>query len=280
MLIMVKIKYLIIMVGILLTIIISDKLSAQTSVDLDKLARFSNWTYNIGPRFYQPASIKSFYGNSTFKNKIIPDYTVAILYDFKPDSAKGFVTGLEITTEPIYRIRIKFKKEDIFSQFDSDVKLLQHLYAIVSFSVPIMYRFSIPAENYLINIMVGGRIMYFPNGTAYLGCSFTNEDGSLTKEVFGLKVETQEFPFYAGFVLNAGYIIAKRKLLLKPSVTAVLNFPATMKGEYQFGNMFISEPSRGSYRLSGNYVSFNLGITFLKPKHPLFKVKIHTKAEE
>jgi hypothetical protein len=45
-----------------------------------------------------------------------------------------------------------------------------------------------------------------------------------------------------------------------------MNFQNTIEGEYQFGNLLISPPTRGDYRLSGNYVGLLFSASLAKRK--------------
>ena len=268
------------MVGILLTIVTLNKSLAQKPNDFESLAKFRKWTFVAGPRLYFKARTEAYYGDYTFKNRIMPGYQFGVEYEFKPAHKWSIVTGLIITNEPVYSIKYRILQKDLCSHYTEDIIGKFNCSAIYTFSFPILYRLNLPiTDRSLITLASGFRLMYFPEGSAYFGQEIHDDSMTKTIEIFGLNLHSQNYSLYESFVLTTGFTFIGKKYLFKPSISTVINFQPTIIGEYQFGNLLSSPPARGSYKLSGNYVSLNLGITLRHTRHPLFKVKIHTGEE-
>ncbi len=106
--------------------------------------------------------------------------------------------------------------------------------------------------------------MNYKTGSASGTVVFANDDEA--REVYGLRLTTQEFEYYGSLVLGTGVLWTAKKFLLKTNVVYVMNFQPIMIGEYQFANLEISEPTRGDYTLSGNYLALSFTFHFNKPK--------------
>ncbi len=93
--------------------------------------------------------------------------------------------------------------------------------------------------------------MYFPHGGSEYTYAISDEQLSDYREIFGLKLESPGNSIQGGFVIGTGCSYALDKVLLKANLIYVMNFQNTITGEYQFGNLFSSPPTRGYYNLSG-----------------------------
>lgn len=268
------------MVGVFLTIVYMKSSLAQSSNDFESLAKFRKWTFVAGPRLYFKARTESYYGDYTFKNRAMPSYQFGAEYEFRPAHKWSLVTGLIITNEPVYSIKYRILQKDLYSLYTEDYSSKYRSYAIYTFSFPILYRLILPTtDRSFISLVSGFRLMYFPYGESYYGLEIHDDSMTRTIEIFGLNLHSQKYSLYESFVLTTGFTFIGKKYLFKPSISTVINFQPTIIGEYQFGNLLSSPPAKGSYKLSGNYISLNLGITLRHTRHPLFKVKIHTGEE-
>ncbi len=244
------------MVGVFLTIVLSSEIAAQENIEYPILEKYRKCSLMIGPALYNRAQIYPQYGSYTLTNNPIPGYNAGINYDFHPEKKWSLITGLWFAKEPIYNIRYTIYKKDIYSNFTEDWVSNAKSYAIVSFSAPLLLRFNLQtSNNSFINFLTGFKVMFFPPGGAEYGVVFHNEDDSESREVFAMRLESQEFPLYGSFIVGTGGSVALPKMLVKMNVIYVMNYPNTIEGEYQFGNLFSSPPTRGDYKLSGNYVA-------------------------
>ena len=268
-------------VGFLLTIVIRSQLSAQENKEYPVLQKYRKISLMVGPAIYNRAQTYPQYGSYTLTNKPIPGYNAGINYDFQPDKKWSFITGLWFAKEPIYSIHNHIYKNDIYSNFEEDYISNAKAYAMFSFSAPLLLRFNLQTSSKsFINFLTGFKIMYFPYGSAEYGLIFHNEDNTESREVFAMRLESQEFPLYGSFIVGTGGSIALRKMLVKMNIIYVMNYPNTIEGEYQFGNLFSSPPTRGDYKLSGNYVTLQFSVNFRNPKHKWLKVNLKTSENQ
>ncbi len=278
---MVKKNLTLTMVGLILTIVSINEIKAQHTADFAILSKYRKLSIFIGPKVYSKAKTYVTYGDYRFTNKLFPGLDFGFEYDFHPEKKWSITTGLIITKEPIYNITFHIFKKDLYPQFTQDWIDKAKSYSIYSFSVPILYQYKFQTSNKsFITLSSGFKLMYYPTGTAYFGFEISNEDQTETREIFGLKLKTQDYSIYESFILNPGFIFVKNKILFKPSIMLVLNFQNIIEGEYQFGNLLSSPPARGKYELSGNYLALQLAVNFKVPKRKWMKVNMHLNKDE
>ena len=251
----------VLIVEIIITTITSIHFYGQSY--FEKLSNYKKWSIFLGPALYDKAKLEPQYGTYTFKNKPIPSYVVGIEYDFFPAKRWSFISGGFITLEPIYNIDLNIKKEDLYSNYESDITMSDKFYAMYSFSIPFLVRYRTQAtDNLFLNLLTGFKAMYFPNGESYMDIIVHNEDDTESKEVFGLRVNSSDNPFYGSLVVGVGSSYILKNTLLSAKLIYVVNFKNLMEGEYLFDNMFVSPRSYGYYKLSGNHLAiwFSIGL--------------------
>lgn len=269
------------MVGIILTIVSICKAKGQKNSDFDILSKYRKLSLFIGPKIYSKAKTYASYGDYKFTNKLIPGIDFGFEYDFHPERKWSITTGLIITNEPVYNMNYHILQQDLYSHFYEDITDKAKEYSIYSFSVPILYRYCFQTSNVsFITLSSGIKLMYYPTGRTLFLLQISNEDMTEMREIFGLKLETQDYSIYESFVLNPGFIFVKNKLLIKPSIMLVINFQNIIHGEYKYDNLLSSPPAGGKYELSGNYLAFHLAIDFKVPKKKWLKVNLHLNKDE
>jgi len=266
---MVNKKTILTMVGLFLTIVLVPEIFAQHTVDYPVLKKYRKWGIIAGPILYNRAKLEPQYGDYTFKNKPILGFNAGFEYDFYPSNKWSFITGFIVALEPVYNIKLSFKKEDVYPSFgaDNDLTESDKMYAITSFSAPLLLRLNIQVGNTIfLNFRTGLKVMFFPTGSGSMSLTFHNKDDTESREVFDLRVNSPDNLFQGSFVIGSGISYAIKKLLLKANIIYVMNFQNSMKGEYLFDNMFVSPRSRGYYNLSGNYLGLLFSISLAKKK--------------
>lgn len=249
------------------TFLIGSGIFAQTNSKYSVLSKYRKLGIVAGPVLYNKAELEPQYGDYTFENKPMWGFNAGFEYDFYPDRKWSFITGFLVALEPVYNIRIRIDKDDIYSYFGEDLIDSYKSYAIVSFSTPLLIRLNIQIKtDTFINFLSGFKIMWFPPGGSDLVLSVSNEDNSETREIFGLKLHTQDNMFYGSFIIGTGLSFAMNKILLKSNIIYVMNFQNTIEGEYLFDNLLSSQSSRGYYELSGNYLGLLFSVSLAKKK--------------
>jgi hypothetical protein len=138
--------------------------------------------------------------------------------------------------------------------------------------MPLLLRLNLRVgENSFTNFMAGYKAMYMQKGGSDFGAIFSDFTTLESREMFGLRLHTQDYSIYSSFVIGTGFSYAFKNALIKTNLIYVMNFQNTIEGEYQFGNLFTSPPTRGTYELSGNYVSLMVTAS-LNKKYNIFSV--------
>jgi len=258
------------MVGIILTIVLLSEAQGQLNSQYPVLSRYRKWSIIAGPVFYNKARIYPQYGEYTFKNRPMWGFNAGFEYDFYPDRQWSFITGFLVAYEPIYNIKYRILKQDLYPQYTEDIVDKYKSYSFLSYSVPLLLRLNIQSgKNSFVNFLSGLKVMYFPKGDSYYGLLISNEDNTESREIFGLNLHSQDYKFYGSFIVGTGASFAMKKLLLKANLIYVINFTSTIEGEYQFNNLFTSPPARGNYKLSGNYLGLLISASLKKSKKKL-----------
>ncbi len=255
------------MVGIFLTIIIASGVYAQADKEYYALKKYRKWGIIAGPIIYNKAEIYPQYGDYTFENKPMWGFNAGFEYDFYPDKKWSFITGFIVALEPVYNIQYSFKEEDLYPQFVGGDTDKDKMYAMTSFSAPLLVCLNIQAgKKVFINFRTGLKAMYFPDGSASMSVTFHNEDDTEAREMFGLRVDSPLNWVQGSFVIGSGISYATKRVLLKANMIYVMNFQNAMDGEYLFDNMLVSPRSRGYYELSGNYLGLLFSASLAKKK--------------
>lgn len=255
-----------IVLGFLLAPLFSKVIFAQDANELKILNQYQRFGFVAGPALYNRAELKPQFGSGTFKNFPIWGFNAGFEYDFYPEKRWSFITGLFVAKEPIYKAQVYFVDGDIFENYGESIEDFK-AYAIVSFSVPVYISLKKKLWNRVYGqLRTGLKVMYLPPGDAYTSMTYTNQDIGITKEVWGIKAQSQDYSYYGSFIVGCGISWAAKRFLIKTNMIYVMNFQPTMFGEYQFDNLLITEHSRGYYTLTGNYIALLFTFHFNKPK--------------
>ena len=261
-------------VSILLIAALSSNLRADDPREFHQLEKYRKWAFVAGPSLYNRAAISPRYGDYTFTNKPIPSYCFGVMYTFHPEQKWSFSTGLLVNNEPVYRISIKIKKSDLYPHYREDYESEEWMYAIYTFSFPLWLEYNVHLRKKTNLILSTGlKAMFFPYGSADMVTRIFNEEHNESREIFGLKLNSQDFFFYGSYTAGFGVSHMTGWSLLKVNVIYVVNFQNTFEGEYQFANLLSSPDSRGYYKLSGNYIGLLFSVNLKKKESKIGTVQ-------
>ncbi len=256
-------------IGVIPIFVFSNCIFAQKKESYIELNNYSKWAITIGTVIYEKATLEQKSGQYTFNNFPTLSYNIGIEYDFFPTQKWSFISGIIVALEPAFNIECSFKSEDIFPQFKDGSLIRDKEYSINSFSIPLLSRLNIKAgEKLLFNILLGLKIKYLPEGYVGFGISFSNEDNTQIRQVFGLRAYSQQNSIQGSFIIGPGISYIFNKMYIKMNIQYSLNFQNLIEGEYLFDNLFVSERSYGAYKLSGNYIGLLFTINWRKIKSP------------
>ena len=267
--------------GILICISAYSQVSIFHNQDYYQLGKYRNMGIMVGPILYDKAFNIPQYGEYIFENKPIPGLNFGLEYDFYPNKKWSLISGLYVNSEAVYNIRFRIWEKDLYPGYTEDMVDNAIAYAIKTFSVPLLLQLNLQTGiKSFINFRTGLKIMYLPNGTAEFSLSISDSALSDSREIFGLRLESPDFPFVGSYVVGTGVSYAMNAILLKLNLIYVMNFQRTITGEYLFGNLMSSSPTRGYYKLTGNYVALQFSVNFKKPKNRWLKVNLHLNKDE
>ncbi len=264
---MIKSKLILTIIWLSLFMVFIPEVFSQNVSEYYALKKYRKWGIVVGPIIYNRATLDPQYGDYTFENKPMLGFNAGFEYDFYPDRKWSFITGLIVALEPAYKIVYSFKEEDLYPQFADDLTDKDCMYAMTSFSTPVLLRLNIHVSNKIfINFRTGLKVMFFPPGGASMSVTFHNEDDTESREVFGLRMDSPDNMFQGSYIIGSGISYTAKKVLLKANVIYVMNFQNSMEGEYLFDNLFVSPRSYGYYKLSGNYLGLLFSVSLTKKK--------------
>ena len=253
-----------------LLIIIDVASFAQSNKYYPELSKYSHWSVIAGPALYNKAKLYPEYGEYTFENRPIWSFNAGFEYDFIPDGKWSFTTGIIVGYEPVYSIEYRIKIEDIYPEYLEDNVDKAKMYAMPSFSFPLLARLNIQVNKKMFAFFTTGlRALYFPPGGASYSLTFHKPDQNEAREVFGMRMDSPDNAFQGSFEIGTGLTFPINKVLLKSKIIYVMNFQNIMEGEYLFDNMFVSPRSYGQYELSGNYLTVLFSVSLIKSKRKL-----------
>lgn len=213
-----------IMISILFTYLFVLSSFSQTNSDYSEVRKYRKLGFIIGPILYNRAELDPQYGDYTFENKPIIGFNAGFEYNFNPEKEWSIITGFIVALEPIYKMRVKIKDEDVYSYFEEEVlTLYDKSNAMTSFSVPILLRLNLQIKKRVfLNFRTGLKAMYFPDGSASLSWTFHNEDDTESREVFGLRVDSPNNSFQGSFVIGSDISYTTKKTTT-PSKSGLCN---------------------------------------------------------
>lgn len=153
----------------------------------------------------------------------------------------------------------ELSQEDVYASFGGFKEYIKE-YSSVYISVPLNIEYRKKISNKLIfNSSVGLDISYITNSRDDISIQLSSDELNETREVFAAYFETQEKQFQGALAFGAGFYIPLNKLMLQVNLIYNKSFKYLLEGEYQFGNLLVSEPTRGDYKISGDF--FGLSTT-------------------
>lgn len=260
------------MMSIVLIIVYSFNSSSQECVDMpnpfEVFTNYGKWSFNITPVVYKKASITKDYGNTELVNKPMYSFQIGAKRNFFRTKKWGFNVGIFLGYIPSRNISFSLDKEDfaeIFGGFEEESgNQLSHRYLFIPLNVE--YKKKI-AKSMYFNVNAGINFNLIRDSTnEYNYRIITEEMGEIieVREIFISYQNTLDQFIQFGGTLSAGFYFPFKNWMLQTNIIYNKNFQNLWEGEYQFGNLFVSEPTRGDYIVSGDYLGLSTTFYFKK----------------
>ena len=251
---------------LLLCFITSSFSQNSKSNKLDIFNSYSNWGYSLTPIVYNKASTTRNFGEIILNNKPMLSFQLGVKSHFRADRIWSFRTGLNLTLISFANLNFELKKEDVFSSFKGyETHIKDHGYLFLSVPLTIEYKKAV-AKKVIFNSNIGLDIFYLTRSRNDLSIELISEELNEGREVFATYQETQDNQIQASAVFSVGLYFLFDKCMIQTNIVYNKNFQNLLEGEYQFGNLFMSEPTRGDYFVSGDYIGLSTSIYFKKRK--------------
>jgi len=253
------------MMSILLVIVSFNGMSQNNSKEFEVFNNYGKWGYSLTPILYNKASITKDFGETILENKATLSFEIGVNYHFWRAKRWSLNTGINLNLLPAQNASFSLRKEDVhdsFNGFQEKVKSYGHL----NFSFPINAEFKMPINNNkFFNINTGVSFYYMLTRRRNESIiSLVNTGINETREVFGIYQVTQDNKLQISAIFSAGLYIILKNYMIQTNLVYNKSFQNLWEGEYQFGNLLVSEPTRGNYTVSGDFIGISTTVYFKK----------------
>lgn len=233
------------------------------SQNLESFQGYKNWGISVNPIVFRKASITRD-GNTDLNNRTIVSAQLGIKYNFFNNKSFSVNTGLKFTLQPQMNSNFELSQEDVYASFGGFKEYIKE-YSSVYISVPLNIEYRKSITNKLIfNSSLGLEISYITNSRDDISIQLSSSELDETREVFAAYYETQDKQLQGALSISGGFYIQFSGLMSQLNLIYSKSFTNLLEGEYQFGNLLVSDPTRGDYNLSGDY--FGLSTTIYLKK--------------
>lgn len=239
---------------------------SQNCSDFPELGRYHNFGISVGGRMYKKAEKIIQYGNYKSHPLNPITYSFGLDYEFFTSNKWSAKTGLICSKVPYENEDFIILQKDVYSGFERDIFNPIRSFSDLNLSIPltIQYKLKLFNKNY-ISFNAGGIVMYLlPTDYQCTVNALIYED--ISAEVYESYLNSTGRYFHGGITTGCSYYLDLNKVLLEFKFTYVAMFQNLFEGEYQYGNLLVSPPTRGTFKISGDYLEFSVATHFLKKR--------------
>ncbi|MFL9845386.1 hypothetical protein [Flavobacterium rhizosphaerae] len=227
----------------------------------------------ISPVLYTAAKTTRDHGDYSLDNHATFNFNFGFDYLIHPERKLAFKTGLHLDMVPMYNINMTIKDGDLWTEgpYTDNITSKYKL----NFTIPALIQIKKQmAYNVYFSLDTGFHIMIMQEGGYDVNYIFTSPDGNESREVFALYANTNNPAcVYPNAIISPGFYVACYGMLIQGSIIYQKPLVPFFKGEYQFGNLLQSAPTRGDYSLSGQYLGLSFNIHLKKEKEYRNKIE-------
>lgn len=252
--------------SILLIVVYSFCSNAQynKSNDLEVFNDYSKWGYSITPVLYNKASTTRDYGTTVLKNKSMPTIIFGVKRHFFRNRELSINLGIDLSLMPLTNLSFDLMPKDVYSQFNG-LNHSEHEFAYLFLALPIKIEYKRKLfNNIFFSFESGIKLMSLTKGSYEPVVRVINEDETEVREVFALRQRTQDKQLQTSMIFSTGVYFVLKKCIIQTNIVYNKTFQNLWKGEYQFGNLLVSEPTRGNYTVSGDFIGLSTTVYFKK----------------
>lgn len=225
---------------------------------------------------YFPAKLNKQYGNHVLNTHFAFCGRFGFDYIFNPKKRSSLRTGLFFDLIPLYKYSYIISRHDLPIEYqDYPLDVSDKDLTKLNLTIPLSYTLKKQIGlNKFLGLNIGGEFMLMSNGGFSSGYALLIEKRKEGREIFSMYANTtlEEFWIYPSLKISPEFYILRKKIIYLFSITYKKSLVNYFKGEYQFGNLEVSSPTRGTYKLSGDYLSLEMTVFFKKKKKPKITV--------
>ena len=235
--------------------------------DFEIFSKYGKWGFSIMPVVYKKGTTTKDYGSISLNTQPMYSFQIGVQRHFWRSKEWGLIIGANIGWIPFGNYSFSLKKEDTPEGFDGvDEKSIfgfSQPYIFIPISVEYKKRI---ASNIFFNMNVGLGINVGINSFEEGFTSLITEDSEgiiEEREVFRYYLSTPDGIQYSA-TISSGMYFSLKNFMIRTNIVYNKNFKNLWEGEYQFGNLLVSDPTRGDYFVSGDYFGLSTTVFFKK----------------
>lgn len=242
------------------------QLYSQKCYDFPDLVKYQNISFFFGERIYQKAEKTIKYGNYASHPLNPNTYSFGLGFELFTSNKWSTKTGLNFARVPLENEDITILQKDYFASQGQDIVNPFREFSAIFLSLPLILQYKHKLfNNHYISLNFGGTVLFMLPYESYLTVTACVNENDVA-EVYKSYLFSSGQYFHGGFTTGSSYYIDLRKILLEFRFIYTSMFQNLFEGEFQYGNLLVSAPTRGSYKISGDYLEFSMAIHFLKFK--------------
>ncbi len=237
--------------------------------DLSSFEGFKKLGFHASLILYNKAQTNKDYGN--YKIISFPTLSTRLGFDYTFNHTKdwSFKTGFYLDLIPFVNSEFEILAEDLgFVGWLDDSTNQYHKLKVLEkwvFTLPVLYEGKLQmAERVFFSLAGGFDFTLLSSGGFEGSITYSNEE--ISKQVFGIYGDTADFWIYPSLRISPGLYFVTEKMLFQVHFSYKKSLVSYFRGEYQFGNLDVSEPTRGNHIITGDFIGLGLTIYFRK-KH-------------
>jgi len=238
----------------------------NTKTEFEVFKEYKRLGFTIRPVYYSKATITRKFGDYELMNKKTFNFNFGFDYLIHPERKWAFKSGLHLDIVPLYNIKFFIKEGDIWNGYEG-YQEESNIYKL-NFTVPMLVQFKKEmGYNLFFNLEMGFHFMLMRQGGFDVTFTYSNEELSESREIFAMYGNaTNPTSVYPILILSPGFYFTFPGILLQTNIIFQKPIVPFFKGEYQFGNLLESRPTRGDYKNSGEYLGFLFTVHLKKKK--------------
>lgn len=228
---------------------------------------YKRWRIHMNNSFYRSASTKAESGKYHINTLPVRGFTIGFEYYFREGHDLQWFSGLNMHFIPLdnYEYQLPGKELGLNSPmyYDNTFRQIRERHNV--FSIPLGFLYNITQQGRFNYHAKGGvnfdLIQYGGYGKTF---AITNENGVYKEYLRVEMLSAYDNLVYPAIFLGAGVDYHTSWSKLHFTLNVQKGIIPYMKGGYRFYNLNESEDSYGTYKLWGDYIGLDIGITLKK----------------